>query len=134
MDTWIAPVSGGRPRRLLQNAEGLTWFNDPAGQRRVLFSEMTGLGGQMSIVASTEDRRGVRMVYAPPPPDGMAHRSYRSPDGKWMLVIETDIYSWLPCRLVPFDGGSTGRQVGPVPRSDCSAARPRPGRAADRQS
>jgi Tol biopolymer transport system component len=121
MDTWIAPVRGGRPRRMLQNAEGLIWFNDPGGQRRVLFSEMTGMGGQMSIVASTEDRRGARTVYAPPPPDGMAHRSYRSPDGKWILVIEMDIHSWLPCRLVPFDGGSMARQVGPVP-SQCTDA------------
>jgi eukaryotic-like serine/threonine-protein kinase len=121
MDTWIAPVRGGRPRRLLENAEGLTWFNDPGGQRRVLFSEMTGLGAQMSIVASTEDRRGARTVYAPPPPAGMAHRSYRSPDGKWMLAIEMDIHSWLPCRLVSFDGGSTGRQVGPAP-SQCTDA------------
>jgi len=121
MDTWIAPVGGGRPRRMLENAEGLTWFNDPGGQRRVLFSEMTGMGGQMSIVASTEDRRGARTVYAPPPPDGMAHRSYRSPDGRWLLVIEMDIHSWLPCRLVLFDGGSTGRQVGPVP-SQCTDA------------
>jgi Tol biopolymer transport system component len=121
MDTWIAPVGGGKPRRLLQNAEGLTWFNDASGQRRVLFSEMTGMGGQMSIVVSAEDRRGARTVYAPRPPDGMAHRSYRSPDGKWVLVIEMDVHSWLPCRLVPFDGGSTGRQVGPVP-SQCTDA------------
>jgi eukaryotic-like serine/threonine-protein kinase len=60
-------------------------------------------------------------VYAPPPPGGMAHRPYRSPDGKWVLAIEMDIHSWLPCRLVPFDGASTGRQVGPVP-SQCTDA------------
>jgi Tol biopolymer transport system component len=121
MDTWIAPVGGGRPRRMLENAAALTWFNDPGGQRRVLFSEMTGMGAQMSIVASTADRRGARTVYAPPPPAGMAHRSYRSPDGKWILAIEMDIHAWLPCRLVPFDGGSAGRQVGPVP-SQCTDA------------
>jgi serine/threonine protein kinase len=121
IDTWMVPVGGGRPRRMLENAGGLTWFNDPRGQRRVLFSEMTGMGGQMSIVASTEDRRGARTVYAPPPPAGMAHRSYRSPDGKWILAIEMDSHAWLPCRLVPFDGGSTGRQVGPVP-SQCTDA------------
>jgi eukaryotic-like serine/threonine-protein kinase len=122
MDTWITAVGGGQPRRLLQNAEGLTWFTGPGGERRVLFSEMTGMGGQMSIVASTADRRGARTVYAPRPPDGMAHRSYRSPDGKWVLAIEMDIHSWLPCRLVPFDGGSTGRQVGPVPAQCTDAA------------
>jgi hypothetical protein len=26
MDTWIVPVLGGQPRRLLTNVEGLTWF------------------------------------------------------------------------------------------------------------
>jgi Tol biopolymer transport system component len=121
MDTWITSVAGGRPRRLLQNAEGMTWFSDPGGRRRVLFSEMTGMAGQMSIVTSTEDRSGARTVYAPPPPDGMAHRSYRSPDGRWMLVIEMDSHSWLACRLVPFDDGSKGRQVGPIP-SQCTDA------------
>ena len=121
MDTWIAPARGGRPRLVLQNAEGMTWFADSAGQRRVLFSEMTGMGGQMSIVESSETRTGARTVYAPPPPDGMAHRSYRSPDGRWMLSVEMDIHSWLPCRLMPFDRGSTGKQVGPIP-SQCTDA------------
>ena len=35
----------------------------------------------------------------------MAHRSYLSPDGKWMMAVEM-AGSWLPCRLVPFDGSS----------------------------
>jgi Tol biopolymer transport system component len=121
MDTWIVPVAGGRPRRLLTNAEGLTWFRDAEGVGRVLFSEMTGLAGQMSIVAATDTRADARNVYVPPPPDGMAHRSYRSPDGQWMLVVEMDIHSWLPCRLVPFDRRSTGTRVGPVP-SQCTDA------------
>jgi Tol biopolymer transport system component len=121
MDTWIAPMRGGAPRLLLANAEGMTWFKDSSGQRRVLFSEMTGLGGQMSIVESSETRGGARTVYAPPPPDGMAHRSYRSPDGRWMLAVEMDIHSWLPCRLVPFDRSATGKQVGPIP-SQCTDA------------
>jgi Tol biopolymer transport system component len=121
MDTWVVPVDGGPSQRLLTNAEGLTWFKDRAGQLRVLFSEMTGLGGQMSIVSSTERRTAPQNVYVPPPPDGMAHRSYLSPDGRWVLVVEMDIKSWLPCRLVPFDGGSKGKPVGPVP-AQCSDA------------
>jgi WD40 repeat protein len=87
----------------------------------VLFSEMTGLGGQMSIVTSSESGSDPRNVYVPPPPDGMAHRSSRSPDGQWVLVVEMDMHSWLPCRLVPFDGSSTGKVVGPVP-SQCTDA------------
>jgi len=43
----------------------------------------------------------------------MAHRSYRSPDGKWVLLVEMENGGWLPCRLVPFDGSSPGKQVGP---------------------
>jgi eukaryotic-like serine/threonine-protein kinase len=122
MDTWVVPVDGGRPQRLLTNAEGLTWFNDRTGQLRVLFSELTGLAGQMSIVSSTERRTASRSVYVPPPPDGMAHRSHLSPDGQWVLVVEMDIHSWLPCRLVPFDRSSSGNTVGPVPAQCTDAA------------
>ncbi len=122
MDTWVVPVTGGPPQRLMTNAEGMTWFTDRAGQLRVLFSEMTGLGGQMSIVSSTERRTAPQNVYVPPPPVGMAHRSYRSPDGQWVLVVEMDGKSWLPCRLVPFDGVSAGKPVGPVPAQCTDAA------------
>jgi Tol biopolymer transport system component len=41
MDTWVVPVLGGKPRRLLTNATGLTWFEGAARQPRVLFSELT---------------------------------------------------------------------------------------------
>jgi hypothetical protein len=96
MDTWVVPVDVGPPQRILTNAEGLTWFTNRAGQLRILFSEMTGLGAQMSIVASTERRTEPHNVYVPPAPDGMAHRSYLSPDGQWVLVVEMDGKSWLP--------------------------------------
>src|SRR5262249_14658299 len=114
-ETWIAPVLGGQPRLLLTNAEGLTWLEDRAGPPRVLFSEIATRGFQMSIVSSTESRSGQRTVYMPPTLDGMAHRSYLSPDRKWVVVIEMDGHSWLPCRLVPFDGSSPGQPVGPAP-------------------
>jgi eukaryotic-like serine/threonine-protein kinase len=121
MDTWIVPVLGGQPRRLMANAEGLTWMESAAGQPRVLFSELTGrLGGQMSIVSSTESRTDQRTVYLPPE-NGMAHRSYLSPDRKWVLVIEM-ADTWLPCRLTPFDGSSPGKPVGPAPAQCTDAA------------
>jgi WD40 repeat protein len=44
---------------------------------------------------------------------GMAHRSYLSPDEKSVLVTEMDDGGMIPCRLVPFDGRSAGRVVGP---------------------
>lgn len=112
-ETWIVPVLGGRPQLLLSNAEGLTWLEGAAGQPGVLFSEFTGRGFQMSIVTSTESRTGQRTVYMPPE-SGMAHRSYLSPDGKQVLVVEMSSSSWLPCRLTPFDGSSPGEPVGPA--------------------
>jgi eukaryotic-like serine/threonine-protein kinase len=120
MNVWIVPVLGGQPRRLLANAEGLTWIDGASGQPKVLFSELTGRGGQMSIVSSTESRTEQRTVYMPPE-NGMAHRSYLSPDQKWTLVIEM-ADTWLPCRLTPFDGSSPGRPVGPAPAQCTDAA------------
>jgi WD40 repeat protein len=44
----------------------------------------------------------------------MAHMGYPSPDGKWVLVVEMDAdHAWMPCRVVPIDGSSHGRVVGP---------------------
>lgn len=115
LDSWVVPVLGGRPRLLFTNAGGLTWFDEEAGQRRVLFSEMTGRAGQMSIVIATESRAEPRNVYVPSDEYGMAHRSSLSPDRKSVIVVEMDSFSWLPCRLVPLDGNSPGKLVGPAP-------------------
>jgi len=120
MDTWIVPVLGGQPRRLLTNAEGLTWIESAGRQPRILFSELTGLDGQISIISATESRTEQRTVYMPPE-NGMAHRSYLSPDRKWTLVIEM-ADTWLPCRLTPFDGSSPGNTVGPAPAQCTDAA------------
>jgi hypothetical protein len=35
--------------------------------------------------------------------------------------VEMDRAKWLPCRLVPMDGGSPGRQVGPL-KAGCTSA------------
>jgi eukaryotic-like serine/threonine-protein kinase len=124
MDTWIVPVLGGQPRLMLANAEGLTWTHGPnstAGPASILFSEMTGRGIQMSIATSRESRTDQRNVYLPTE-DGMAHRSSLSPDRTWVIVVEMDSRSWLPCRLVPFDGSSPGRTVGPSPAQCTDAA------------
>ena len=124
MDTWVvSPLGGQEPQRLLTNAEGLTWLRTPAtSSASVLFSVMTHVGAQMSIVAANESRGDLRTIYEPKPPDGMAHKSYASPNGEWALVAEMDIRSWLPCRLLPIDGRSQGTPVGPIPAQCTHAA------------
>lgn len=108
-DTWIVPMLGGEPRRMLPNASGLTWI----GGQRILFSEIKS-GVHMAIVTSVESRAEERDIYVPPHERGMAHRSYLSPDGKSVLLVEMDNGGWMPCRLVSFDGSFSGRRVGPA--------------------
>jgi len=115
-DTFVVPLLGGEPRRMLPNAAALTWM----GPRMVLFSEIKS-GVHMAIVTADENRAKERDVYVPPHERGMAHRSYLSPDGRNVLVVEMDNDGWLPCRIVPFDGSSPGKQVGP-PKGGCTYA------------
>jgi serine/threonine protein kinase len=113
--TWVVPVLGGQPQLLLSNSSGLTWI-DP---HHIMFSEIKS-GWHFAVVTATESRTEERDVYVPPRETGMAHYSHLSPDGKWVLVIEMDSDHWLPCRLVPFAGGS-GKAVGPQ-NGGCIAA------------
>jgi serine/threonine protein kinase/Tol biopolymer transport system component len=107
---WEVPVLGGDPHILLPNASSLTWIE---GGKRLLFSEIKE-GLHMVLVTTDEGRGQSRDVYVPPSERGMAHHSYLSPDGKWVLVVEMgsrgDI---LPCRVVPFQGNAVARVVGP---------------------
>jgi Tol biopolymer transport system component len=113
-DTWTVPVLGGEPRRMLPNAAGLIWIEP----QRLLFSEIKS-GLHMAIVSASESRTEAHDVYVPAHERGMAHRSYLSPDRKWVLLAEMDNDGWLPCRVVPFDGSSPGRRVGP-PGAGCT--------------
>jgi eukaryotic-like serine/threonine-protein kinase len=109
-DTWVVPTLGGEPQPLLRNASGLIW----TGPQQVLFSEIK-MGVHMGIVAAEESRIGARDIYLPEEEPAMAHRSYLSPDGKWVLLVEMDQdHRWLPCRLVPIDQSALGRHVGPL--------------------
>jgi Tol biopolymer transport system component len=116
-DTWTVPVLGGEPARLLPNASGLTWIGD----HRVLFAEIES-GLHMGIVTATETRAESRSVYFPPHAGAMAHYAYVSPDRQWILIVEMDQSHafTIPCRLVPFDGSSIGRPVGP--NGTCTSA------------
>jgi eukaryotic-like serine/threonine-protein kinase len=108
-DTWIVPVLGGKPQLWLPNASSLVWM----APQRLLFSEIK-TGEQMGIVAASESRADARDIYVPSDARGMAHRSYPSPDGQWILVVEMKNGEWLPCRVVPSNGTSAGNRVGPA--------------------
>ena len=117
-DTFIVPLLGGEPRRLLPNAAGLSWI----GPRTVLFSEIkSGSGAHMAIVTADENRANARDLYVPPSERGMGHRSYLSPDRKNVLVVEMDNDGWLPCLVIPFGRSGPGRRVGP-PKDGCTNA------------
>jgi Tol biopolymer transport system component len=109
-DTHIVPMLGGEPTPLLPNASGLTWLDD----RRVLFAEIES-GLHMGVVATTDSRTDKQSIYWPEHSLAMAHYAWASPDQRWVLVVEMDqSHSFRsPCRLVPFDGSSAGRAVGP---------------------
>jgi dipeptidyl aminopeptidase/acylaminoacyl peptidase len=111
------PVLGGPPVPLLPNASGLTWIAD----HQLLFSEIKS-GLHMGIVTATDSRAASREIYIDPDEHAMAHYSYLSPDRRSVLVVEmTGAHAFTqPCRLVPFDGSSAGRQVGP--RGTCLSA------------
>jgi eukaryotic-like serine/threonine-protein kinase len=109
-DTMEVPVLGGEPRILLPNASSLTWIEQG---KRLLFSEITQ-GLHMQVVTTDEGRGNARMVYSPPGERSMAHHSYLSPDGKWVLVVEMDNFGNIgPCRVAPFAGTGESRMVGP---------------------
>jgi serine/threonine protein kinase/Tol biopolymer transport system component len=123
--TWIVSVRGGAPQRWLRNASGLVW----TGPGQLLFSAMKK-APHMGVVAAGIGGLDPRDVYVPAHAQGMAHRSYPSPDGRWVLLVEMDEnHAWLPCRLVPMVGvdrgrpldAARGRQIGP-PGAGCTFA------------
>jgi len=115
-DTWEVPVLGGEPRLILRNASSLTWIE---GGKRLLFSEIKN-GLHMGVVTTDEGRGQSRDVYLPVGNRSMAHHSYLSPDGRWVLVVQmNEMAEIVQCRVVPFDGSSTQQLVGPAGAS-CS--------------
>jgi Tol biopolymer transport system component len=114
-DTWTVPVRGGTPKQWIANASGLTWM--PNGQ--ILFSEITD-ELHMQVVTADQQGNSKRVVYSPASKLGMAHRSAPSPDGQWVLIVEMEDRVWLPCRLVPISGNTSGRPIGP--NGQCTSA------------
>jgi hypothetical protein len=81
-DTAIVSTLGGEPQPFLRNASGLSWI----GPQHVVFSEIKA-GVHMGIVEAEESRIGARDIYLPADEPAMAHRSYVSPDKKWVLLV-----------------------------------------------
>jgi serine/threonine protein kinase len=109
-NTYELPLLGGQePKLFMANATGLSWI---AGDR-VMFSAIRA-GTHMKLSTSNASRTDERDVYVPSDlMYGMVHRSALSPNGKWVLLVEMDSTWWKRCRVMPFDGSSAGRQVGP---------------------
>ncbi len=118
--TWntyqVSLLGGQLPRLLMPNATGLSRI----AKDGFLFSELRE-GIHMSLATSNLSRTEKRDIYVPPDAtNGMVHRSALSPDGQWVLAVEMDSRWWVRCRLLPFDGSSMGREVGP--EGSCTAA------------
>ncbi len=114
-NTYQVSVTGGEPKLLLPNAEGLIWID----QQRLLFSEIRG-GYHMGVVTAGPARNEEHDLYFPASNQNMAHFSYPSPDRKWIVIVEMGSFNWLRCRLMPMDGGSPGKFIGP--EGECSSA------------
>src|SRR5579862_1276353 len=117
-NTWTVPVLGGQPQLMLPNSSTLTWID---GGKHLLFSEIKE-GLHMAVVTTDLARGQSRDVYVPPNARGMAHYSYLSPDGKWVLVVEMNARGELRnCLYVPFQGSDPPKQIGD-PADACKAA------------
>jgi serine/threonine protein kinase len=107
-NTYEVSITGGQPRMLLPNASGLTWIDS----QHLLFSEIkTGI--HMGLVTATESRGQEREIYFTHEDLGMVHRSAISPDKKLIVAAEMRSPIWQRCRLLPFDGSSSGKSIGP---------------------
>jgi Tol biopolymer transport system component/tRNA A-37 threonylcarbamoyl transferase component Bud32 len=116
-DTWEVPVLGGEPHLMLPNASSLSWIESG---KRLLFSEIKQ-GMHMVVVSTDLGRSQVREVYDPPGERGMAHHSYLSPDGRWVLIVEMQNQSvFVPCRVIPYLASGEVRTIGP-PGSMCTS-------------
>lgn len=116
-DTWEVPVLGGEPHLFLPNSSSVTWID---GGKRLLFSEIKQ-GLHMGVVSADESRANSRDLYLPPGIRSMAHHSWLSPDGRWLLVVEMDNEAAvIPCRVVSLTGSAPVRVVGP-PDGACLA-------------
>jgi Tol biopolymer transport system component len=101
----------------MPNSSSLSWID---GGKRLLFSEIKS-GLHMGVVVTDPNRGNSRDVYLPAGLRSMAHHSYLSPDGRWVLVVQMNNQGLIiPCRVVPFQGTAEPKVVGP-PGGTCLA-------------
>jgi serine/threonine protein kinase len=119
--TMEVPVLGGEPHVFLPNSSSVSWID---GGKHLLFSEIKQ-GLHMAVVTTDLSRGNSRDVYVPSDDRGMAHHSYLSPDGKWVLVVEMNGRGdFGPCNVVPFNSSNSNSAPSPVgpPRGACIGA------------
>ena len=104
---------------MLNLAEGLTWIDT----HRVLFSELKPTGMGLETACKTIAPPACEIYMPNPKPVRalflLAFTGRRTKS--WCGGRRWERPPWLPCRLVPFDGSSTGHRVGPDP-AECTAA------------
>ena len=82
LDTWAVPV-------LEENLQGCSRTGlGVIEQTKLLFSEIKDQRHAYGDRTADESRAGSRDLGVPPHERGMIHRSYPSPDGKRMLMVE----------------------------------------------
>ena len=117
-DTWEVPVVRGEPRRWLVNAASLTWIRPGA----LMFSRLKN-GNHMGVVTASETAADVKELYFPEHEARMVHRSWLSPDGRWVLVAEMDERGvFAPCQVISVSGATSRRPVGPAAGACTTAA------------
>ncbi len=108
--SWTVPVLRGESARLMANAGAVSWIDSPGQPLRLMYSGVHFRRGiHMGVFTASASRSEERKVYLPADVNGMAHRSFLSPDRKSVLIVEMDLSGWLPCRIVPFDGSTSGQ-------------------------
>ena len=110
--------AGGEPELWLRNASDLIMDRSAAGA--LLEKRSNGVHGNRD--SPRRARIGQHDVYIPLNERGMTQRSHASPG--WEMGGAVGSYRLLqlgPCRVIPMDASSQGRQVGP-PKADCTSA------------
>ncbi len=105
-ELWLMAEDGGAPRKVADNASGVSWMPDGRGltyvnvpERKMMFLHLNA--GTTRTILTEQDMGQMAMV---------------SPDGKWVLFPSTAAGN-VDLRAVPFEGGES-RPVVATPHQD----------------